>query len=185
MYVQSSLFLSPPPSFPTNIPEQKVTQEPRPTPRHAQTGLRNPCQRSQPPCFQRLLAHTHLRRQDPAKSRAPSKETQREDPGGHPIEQETGEEDAEAEEKAYETECVVLDDCQFADGAGDGDGKDAGAAAGGEDEIDGLMVKAWDHLRIFMYVYQRRGLLLLEFIATLGLGVSVSVYRISTYFVFS
>ena len=58
----------------------------------------------------------------------------------------------EAEEEAYQTECIVLDDCQFADGAGSGDGEDAGAAAGGEDEIDGLMVTAWDHLRNFAYV---------------------------------
>ena len=152
MYVKLSLLLSLTPSLTTNIPEQKVTQKPRPTPRHAQTGLRNPCQRSQPPCLQRLLAHTHLRRQNPAKSRAPSKETQREDPGGLPTKQETGEEGVEAEEEAYETECLVLDDCQFADGAGGGDGEDAGAAAGGKDEIDGLMVKAWDHLSSLVYV---------------------------------
>ena len=44
----------------------------------------------------------------------------------------------EAEEEAHEAERVVLDDCQPANRAGDGDGKDAGAAAGGEDEIDGL-----------------------------------------------
>ena len=58
----------------------------------------------------------------------------------------------EAEEEAYEAECVVLDDCQSANGAGDGDGKDAGAAAGGENGIDGLMVTAWGHWSVFMYV---------------------------------
>ena len=64
----------------------------------------------------------------------------------------------EAEEEAYETECVILDDCQSANRAGDGDGKDAGAAAGGENEIDGLMVVTWDHLNLFIYMSQHRSL---------------------------
>ena len=83
------------------------------------------------------MAHAVLRREGPTESRAAGEETRGEDPGGRGAEPETGAEGVEAEEETDEAECLVSDDCQFADRAGDGGGEGAGAAGGGGDEVSG------------------------------------------------
>ena len=130
-YVRLS-FLPPPPGLnPLLTRRETVAQKPRPTPGRAATGLRDPGQRSQPSRVPGLLAHAVLRGEDPTESGAAGTETREEDPGGRRAEPENGEEGVEAEEEIDEAECLVSDDCQFADGAGDGGGEGAGAAGGG------------------------------------------------------